>query len=307
MKSFFVVVILFMFVQCSLPPEGRLRGGVGDIVDAVQTGGERLVSICAGDECCKEHKECVRTCNHLFSRSDREVRNKCKALPKDAVTGLDELIDVFVSPVLDDLDRLDLTEEFRLLMALDYHALVKIIQTYDVDDARLLLIWFAENDEPVQELLRLSMSAQKEIVAEMLTGAGDRNRPGPIEEGLSRLISFDRSFFQLLIANANYDLLQVTHEMIKEDLCSAAQYGGHSQTELCILRIYCKEKENRNNEYVHPEDVRNEMARNIDDEELFSYIERDILRTGLGVGLHKPRMNNDVCFAACSDSSRGCE
>ncbi len=301
---FFVYVMsLLFFVQCS-PPPGQYQG-TGDIADGVRSDG-KVVSFCTGDECCSEHKECTRICNQIFYKSGKETRKQCGALPKDSITAVEDLIPVLRSPVKDSLEYLNLREDFRLLLALDYKVLVRIIQAYTVDDARIFLTWLGKNQEPVEELLLLKESIRNEIIYEILASAGDRNLYGPVEKGLARKISFDQSFFQLIISSANYDLLQMTHEMIKADICSP-KYVGASRTELCVLRVYCKEKENRDNEYVHSESLRNEMARNIKDEEFFRYVEREVLFTGLGIKFTAPIMNNQVCLAVCNDNNRGCE
>ena len=296
--------IALFFVQCSPRPEGDYRTSK-DIADAVKSG-DHIPNVCTGDECCSEHKSCTRICDQMFYKSESKIRKKCRALPRDAVQRLDELMIVLKSPLQDDLKYLDLSEDFRLLLALDYQVWARTIQAYTVDDAREFLVWASGSRRLVEELLKLKIEARNELIYELLASAGGRDRPGPVEEGLSRKISFDQSLFQLLISYANYDMLQVTHDMIREDLCSV-QYGGDSQTELCILRIYCKEKTNRDDVYVHSEDLRNAIARNVRDEELFNYVEKQILNAGLGVRFTEPIMNNQVCFVACNDSNRGCE
>ena len=293
----------FLLVRCSPRPSGTYRTPK-DIADAVKSGDR--VTVCTGEECCSEHKSCTRICDQIFYNSDDKVIKKCRSLPQNIVLRLEDLMLVLKNPLVDDLKRLDLNEDFRLLLALDYQAWVRVIKSYKVDEAREILIWMVDQKDLVEELLKLKVESKNEIVYEMLASAGDRTRPGPVEEGLSQKISFDKTFLQLLISHSNYDLLQITHEMIREDLCSV-QYGGDSQTELCILRIYCKEKTNLDDTYVHPEDLRNEIARNIIDKELFEYVEKKILHAGLGVSFKDPIMNNQVCFVACNDSTRGCE
>ena len=303
MKLLFVTCFISLFfIQCSPRPTGSTSK---DIADAVKSG-DFIPSVCTGSECCSEHKSCIRICDQIFYKSEGKVRKKCQALPQDVVQRLEELMLVLKNPLQDDLGYLDLSEDFRLLLALDYQVWARTIQTYTVDDAREFLIWASSNRRLVEELLKLKVEARNELVYEMLASAGGRDRPGPIEEGLSRKISFDQSFFQLLVSYSNYDMLQITHDMIREDLCSV-QYGGDSQTELCMLRIYCKEKINQDDSYVHSEDLRNEIARNVKDEELFDYVEKEILHAGLGVRFTEPIMNNQVCFIACNDSNRSCE
>ena len=297
--------IALFFVQCSPRPEGNYRTSK-DIADAVKSG-DHIPNVCTGDECCSEHKSCTRICDQMFYKSESKIRKKCRVLPRDVVQRLSELMIVLKSPLHDDLEYLDLSEDFRLLLALDYQVWARTIQTYTLDDAREFLVWASSSRRLVEELLKLKVEARNELMYELLASAGGRDRPGPVEEGLSQKISFDQSLFQLLISYANYDMLQITHDMIREDLCSV-QYGGDSQTELCILRIYCKEKTNRDDVYVHSEDLRNAIARNVRDEELFNYVKKHILNAGLvRVRFTEPIMNNQVCFVACNDSNRGCE
>ena len=299
--SFFVWAVL---VQCSAPTTGVHTPEA--IAEGVQSG-EGAQSFCEGDECCSEHKECRRSCNRIFYKSNDSVKEKCRILPREIVDNLEELVSILKSPIVEDLTRLNLKQEFRLLLALDYRVFVRTIQSYQISTARDILIWFAENHEPVDELARLKTSHQHKILYETLASAGDRSKVGPVEEGLSQKISFDKSFFELIVAHSNYDLLQMIHEMIKENLCSASQYAGESQTELCILRIYCKEKYQQQDNYIHSEDLRNEMARNIDDEDFFKYVEKEILHTGLRVAITEPVINNRVCFNVCHDHNKGCQ
>ncbi len=300
-------ISLLFFVHCSQKPVPGKYRSPGEIADAVK-GENRIVAFCEGKDCCSEHKDCRRQCDQVFYKSDDRVRKKCRALPINIVTQLDDLLDTLQSPVQDDLERLDLSQDFRLLLAMDYQVWVRVAKEYTVDEGREVLMWLSQNLRPVEELLQLTKEAQNEIIYEILASAGDRLKPGPVEEGLSRKISLDDSFFKLMVDRSNYDLLQITHNMIKEDLC-AVQYAGESQTERCVLRIYCKEKPGRDNEYVHSEDLRNEMARNIDDESFFDYVQNQILRihSNLGVSFSEPIMNNQVCFVACNDSNKGCE
>ncbi len=303
--SLFICFMSFIvFIQCSPPPAGKYRTAK-DIAGEVKSDG-RVSYICKGKQCCSEHKECARKCNQMFYKSGKKIRNTCRSLPQDVVNRLEELILALRSALIEDLERLELNQEFRLLLALDYHVWIDIIQNYTVDEARELLIWMAANDEPVSELLQLEEEVRYEILYEVLASAGDRTRPGPVEEGLAGKISFDRSFFQLLVYHSNYDLLQITHEMMRENLCSL-NYGGENQIEICMLRVYCKEQPERDGQYLHSEDLRNEMARNIQDEEFFDYVEKHVLSAGLGVNFPDPILNNQVCFMVCNDSRRGCE
>lgn len=301
MRLIFVAcfIALLFFVQCSPRPTGRTPK---DIADAVKTD-DRVLPFCTGDECCSEHSKCVRICDQIFYKSEDKVIKRCEGLPEDIVLRLEELLLVLKNPLKDDLDRLDLSEDFRLLLALDYQVWVRTIQDYEIDEARDFLVWASGDRKLVEELLKLKLESRNEIMHELLTSVGGRENPGPVEEGLSKKISIDESFFQQLVSYNNYDMLQITHDMIR-NLCSAE---GTSQVELCILRIYCKEKIKLAGQYVHSEDLRNEIARNIKDQELFKYIEKEILHAGLGVNFSEPIMNNQVCHVACSDSIRGCQ
>ena len=305
---YFVFPVLFLlFLQCS-PTDLPRKGGehtAGEVADTVRAGGNTK-STCTGEECCSAHKDCKRTCDQIFYKSDSHVRKVCKSLPEELVIDLKELVSVLRVPLFETLDALSLTEEFRLLLALDYEVLVRIIKAYNINSARSLLIWLADNHDSTEELLLLKDTERYEIMYELLASAGDREHSGAVEKGLAKNISVEHSFFHLVVSNNNYDMLQITHEMIREDLC-APRYSGTSQKELCILRIYCKEKKNRPDEYVHSEDLRNEMARNIKDEEFLHYIERNILHTGLRVRMSEPIMNNGVCRFVCRDKNRSCE
>ena len=300
--SFLVVLSL---VRCSSTPSGRLIDS--DIVDGVRSGGP-VQSFCTGDECCSEHKKCVRACNQIFSQSHSKVRKRCQVLPAETINYLEDLMLVLKNPLPEDLEKLNLDRALRLLLALDYQVWVRTIKSsYTVDQARGVLMWLSTSKDMVEELMLLEKESRSEIMYEILAAAGDPTKPGPVEEGLAQKISFDQSFLQSMVSRSNYGLLQITHDMIRDDLCGI-DYGGESQTELCILRIYCKEKFNQDNQYVHSEDLRNEIVRNIQDEDFFNYIDKSILR------IHSqfksgddPIMNNQVCLIACNDSNRGCE
>ena len=305
MKIFGFLFLLYMFVvNCSSPPEGVNTSE--HIAEGIKSG-TLSDSLCEGDECCSEHRECKRNCNQIFYKSKSNVKEKCFILPKQIVDRLSSLMAIFKSPIVEDLIRLNLKQEFRLLLALDYRVLVRIAQSYDVNTARDILIWFAENQEPVTELLQLKKPARSKILYELLASAGDRTKPGPVEEGLSQNTSFDKSFFELIIINSNYDLLQITHDMIKDTLCSSSEYAGESQTELCVLRIYCKEKYQQADSYIHSEDLRNQMAKYIEDKSFFNYVEKEVLYTGLRVSVTEPIINNQVCSNVCHDYSKGCQ
>ena len=309
MQLFFLTgfISLLLFVYCSPPPSGKYNT-TRDVADAVRSEGTATLSFCTGKECCSEHKSCTRMCNQILYNSDDDdeaIRKKCHSLPKEIVVRLEELTRILKSPSEDDMNYIDLSEEFSLLLALDYRIWVELIRSYEVDEARELLIWMAKNGDVAKELLELKEEARNEIIFEILASAGDRNQSGhgPVESGLTHKISFDQSFFQLLISHSNYDILQITHNMIRKDLCA---YGASSETEICLLRIYCKEKSNANNQYVHSEDLRNEIARNIQDEDLFNYVEREVLGAGFGLPFTEPIMNNQVCFITCNDDHKGC-
>ena len=296
--------LLYILLNCSAPPEGvNTSEGIAEEIKS----GTLSKSLCEDDKCCSEHKDCRRVCRQIFYKSKDLVKNTCLALPKQIVDRLSYIVDILKSPIVEDLIRLDLKQEFRLLLALDYRVFLRIIRSYNVNTARDMLIWLAENKEPVDELLQLEKSVRSKILYEILAGAGDRTKHGPVEEGLSQNASFDKSFFELLMEYSNYDLLQMTHEMIKNDLCSASQYASESQTELCILRIYCAEKYQSDNDYIHSEDLRNKMALYINDKSFFDYIENQVLHTGLEITMTEPIINNQVCFHVCHDHNKGCQ
>ena len=300
----FLVFIFFYLVNCSSPIKGVDTSE--DIAEGIRAGDLSTV-LCEGDECCSEHKECKRTCNQIFYKSKVAVKEKCRTLPQDIVQRLSALVAIFKSPIVGDLIRLNLKQEFRLLLALDYRVFVHIFQSYDINTARDVLIWFAENHEPVAELFKLKPKSRSKLLYELLAGAGDRTKPGPVEEGLSQNTSFDKSFFELIMINSNYVLLQMTHDMIKNTLCSSLEYAGESQTELCVLRIYCKERYQQADNYIHSEDLRNEMAKYIEDKNFFNYIEKEVLYTGLEVTMMEPIINNQVCSNVCHDYNKGCQ
>ena len=297
-------LMVLSFVRCSTPSRTLIDQ---DVVDGVRSGGP-VQSFCEGDECCSEHKKCVRACNHIFSQSHSKVRKRCQVLPADTITYLEDLMLVLRTPLPEDLEKLDLDRELRLLLALDYQVWVRIIKnSYTVDQARGVLMWLANSKDMVEEFMLLKKESRNEIMYELLAAAGDPTKPGPVEEGLAQKISFNQSFLQLTVSRSNYGLLQITHDMIRDDLCGI-DYGGESQTELCILRIYCKEKPNQDNQYVHSEDLRNEIVRNIEDEDFFNYIDKEVRRihSNFKAG-DDPIMNNQVCLIACNDGNRGCE
>jgi len=306
---FFAIFSLVFCLQCSPPiitrddNLNRILRGVGDINN------NDSFTNCKGVECCSEDKECVYECDGLFSKSHNKIRKLCKGLSQETVRKLKSLIILLSTPDLRDLFRVSPNPGLRLLLALDYQSWVRIINSYTVSEAQNVLIWLANNSSVTDELSLLSKRdrvASNEIIHALLTSAGDRNVSGSVEIGLSQKINFEQSFFQLLIENANYELLQMTHNMIKEQLCSVKYFGG-GQSELCMLRVYCKKKKNLSSVYVHSTELRNEISRHIIDKELFEYIADDILFSGSGLEVTDLRMTDGVCDIACADSNRGCE
>ena len=296
--------LLYILLNCSAPPEGTdTSAGIAEEIKS----GTLSRALCEGDKCCSKHKDCRRLCRQIFYKSKDLVKERCIALPQQIVDRLSSLVDILKSPIVEDLNDLNLEQEFRLLLALDYRVFLRIIRSYNVQTARDVLIWLAKNQKSADELLRLERPIRGKILYEILASAGDRTKPGPVEEGLSQNTSFDKTFFELIMESANYDLLQIAHEMIKEDLCSSAQHASESQTELCVLRIYCAEKYQQVDDYVHSEDLRNKMALYINDKSFFDYIENKVLHTGLRVTVTEPIINNQVCFHVCHDHNKGCQ
>ena len=294
---------LFVIIQCSIAPSSPTAR---DISDAIQSGSE-IKSFCKGDECCSEHRNCIRNCNKIFYASDKQITEKCKSLPRETVHNLYELTVALKRPVLNVLRRIDLSE-FRLLLALDWQAWVRIIKTdYTIDTAKEVLIWLAENKEPIQELKSLPKEVINEILYELLASAGGaQSNIGPVEQALAQKTSFDKSFFELIIYNSNYEFLQMTHDMIRADLCGV-HWEGENQIDLCITQIYCKQKYQPATGYVHSEDLRNKMARNIQDENFFNYIHTELLYTTSHSYVLEPTLSNQVCRSACLSQSRSCE
>lgn len=300
---FFVYIFLFLFINCSPKP---IFFGVKDNNNKITFKTEYADVSCQGSHCCSESESCVRTCNNIFYTSDSITINRCYSLPQESVKKIKYLILTIRSPIVEDLERLYLKEEFRLLLNLDFLVFVDIIKQYNINEAKELLVWFAKSQKLVNELLIIPLEVRNEIIYEALASVGDRALYSSVEEGLITKISFNDSFFQYIIKERNYDLLQITHQMIKDDLCTS-QFTGEGQTELCVLRVYCRERRNTDDKYAHSERLRNEIARNIKDEEYYNYIEKNVLYSVRNGFLRGKIMNNQVCQSACNDGNRGCE
>ena len=263
-----------------------------------------FASTCSGSDCCLESRDCTRLCRQIFYKSSEKVHKTCDRLPKKVVNNLSQLVEILKTPVASELRYLEITDDFRLLLVLDHQVFIRVIQEYNVENAKEFAIWLTENSEPTEELQTVEKDIRNEILFEMFHSVGGRTLPDPLEEALVRKITFDASYFQLLVRHSNDDLLQMTHEMFKEKLCSVEQTGS-GEVDLCVLRVYCKEGESL--EYVHSEDLRNKIAGSIKDENFFKYIEEDILLAGLGVPMLEPNMNNSVCGLVCRGGLKSCE
>ena len=300
--TLFIFVFLFPFlIQCS----SRNGMSAREIAAAVKDKKNLSTFSCEGSDCCSRYRDCERMCNNIFYRSPSEVKRKCHSFHRQVVSDLDTIVKLLKNPRANDLAHIDTREEFRLLLALDYEVWVHMIEYYKIDEAKQALLWLAQDLNVVKELKQLSLPAKNQILYELLTSAGDRTKPGAVEEGLSQKISFNDTFFQHLISSRNNDMLQMTHEMIRDDLCKL-EYSGSNHIELCILRVYCRERIGSNDEYIHSESLRREIAKRIKDEELFKYINDEFYRVGSYIYV-EPNLNNTVCGYACDDSNRGCE
>ncbi len=305
LKNTVIIFLSPFLIQC----KGDMSAG--EVAEAIENNRNISTFSCNGDNCCSKYRDCERVCDNIFylSRSEivSEVKRKCKSLNRQIVLDLEDIVRLLRNPKARDFVYIDTREEFRLLLALDYEAWVRIIKGYKIDDARQVLVWLAQDLNVIKELNRLSMPARNEIIYELLASAGDKTKPrhGAVEEGLSQKISFNDTFFQHLVSNRNDEMLQMTHEMIRNDLCRF-EYSGSNHIELCILRIYCRERINSNGEYIHTESLREEIAKRIDDKELFEYIADEFYKGGRYVYI-EPTLNNNVCGYACDDSNKGCE
>ena len=312
LKSAIVILcifLLFFLIQCSGSDGERSDLSAKEIAEAIQEDKNISTFACEGANCCSRHRDCQRICNNIFylSRSEIEdkVKRKCQALHRSIVMDLEDIVDLLKNPKANILTLVDARQEFRLLLALDYEVWVRLIKNYKIDDARQALIWLAQDLNVAKELNRLEIFAKNEILYELLATAGDRTKPGAVEEGLSQKISFEETFFQHLVSNRNDEMLQMTHDMIRNDLCRLEQ-SGSNYIELCVLRVYCRERITSNSEYIHSESLRNEIAQRIKDKKLFDYIVDEYYRTGKYAYI-EPTLNDSVCEYACDDSHRGCE
>ena len=306
MRRFILLKILFVmsfaFVHC----ESRYRGeSPREIAARIRAGESPSASSCQDNYCCNNSRECVQACDRIFLGSNDSTRRICQSLDEETVFLLEDIAKALRQPLANYFKRIDPREEFRLLLALDYRIWINMIKVYTIDDARQALVWIAGEPDIAKELMYLEMSERNEILYEILASAGDRTKRGPVGEGLTRSVSFDETFFELLVDRRNDNMLQITHEMIRDDLCQN-QYAGSRKVELCMLRVYCRENPNVDGQYMHSRDVRSEIARRIKDEEFFQYVAEDILRIGSYTYL-EPLLDDNVCQLACNDSAKGCE
>ncbi len=259
--------------------------------------------------CCKDQRECKKMCDRMFENSPRQIKDKCHSFPRPVVDDLDNFFKILLKrPRGDELARVVVEDELFLILTLDYNILVDIIKDYSVDDAHQMLIWFARESFVADLLMKLRPEVRNEIMYELFSSAGDRTLPESVEKGLSQKVSFDKSFFEIAISSHNDQIMQITHDMMKQDLCYIHN-SGDTDHELCMLRIYCKENINAASDglYVHPETVRNEIVTRLEDEEFVNYIYEEVLQTGFGVSLLKPIMDDTVCYTVCQHSLAGCE
>ena len=305
LKLCLTAALLLILVQCANDKK-RGKYSAKELADMVISNKHSSAFSCRDSYCCSQSRECERVCNNIFYHSPNSVKKRCTNLNREIVFDLESVVKLLKNPLAEDLRYIDTREEFRLLLALDYHAWVWIIQHYQVSSAKQILIWLAEEKNLADELNKLTAEARNIILYELLASAGDKRKPGPVEEGLAQKISFTHTFLQHLVSNRNNKMLQMTHNMIRDDLCRFHN-ASSSNIELCILRIYCRERPQSNGDYVHSENLRNEIARRIEDDSLFRYVVDEIYLGG-GVGVYiEPTLSNSVCEYACDTSSRGCE
>ena len=294
---FLLIITALISTQCILAPDPR-----GEYRYTDKTG----LPSCLGSNCCSRSNECVTICRKVFSRSGPAVINRCKTLPYHEVENIQDLWLNIRRPFIEDLRRINVTESFRLVLALDYTVFVFLFKNlYRRNDARRFLVWLAEEDYLATELMALQKEQQRDFLYELLATAGDRDSPGPVEEGLATKIEFGRSFFEMIVeVNLNTNLLNITHDIIKSDLCGL--YGASTQQALCVLRIYCRTDFN-DNAYVHSEDLRGEIARRIDDPDFFKFVRQNVYYGG-ATSILTPNLNNTVCDFICNQNNmRGCE
>ncbi len=335
--TLFLVWVIFGGMQCS----GRIPRGsqsARKIADQVQTFTVEDFPSCSGAECCAEDRRCLKMCHTIFQFSEevprnarpglgvptsnlpqytppsadevsrnRAARDRCKVLPKQTVQDLDNLVKGLTVPIIQDLRWIDVSQEFHLLLAIDPYVLIRLVKNYRMDYARELLFWFAEENLVARELLMIEKKHRSELMYELLASAGDRTLPGPVENGLARHVSFNQTFFQLLVRYQNNEMIQITHNMIREDMCRHT-YGSGRKIGLCILRIYCREERGIDNQYVHPESIRNNLIFRIEDDELFKYLRTEIYNSSLDQSnLTQLLLDDNVCQRVCNDTYRGCE
>lgn len=293
-------------IQCSFVSPFPDRPIVTRDVPENTLDNESLFPKCVRGECCSESRECERICENTFNQFLPAI-DRCRTLPQQLVFDIENLVRALENPIVQDLRRANVRTDFRRLLALDYVVLLDIVERYRIDNARELLLWFAEEDEVADELLRLRREDRNEIMYGLLASAGDRNVPGAAENGLARNISFDETFFSLLVRYFNNSMLQIVHDMIRGEMC-APQFGGGKKAELCILRIYCRERRGLDNEYVHSEDLRRFISLRLEDKQFFDYIRQEVYNSALDdFNLSQPLMNDMTCQIVCNDTFRGCE
>lgn len=295
-------IILILSVQCTNTQNRNKKKKIHKQQQAIYVN-----SLCRDKNCCADNDKCKLTCNEVFLDSSPTIIRKCNGLNYKAVQKLQALYLSLKTPIIEDLERLDLTTDFRLLLNIDFTVWVKIIKNATIEESKDILIWFVTNRDVIQELLRIPESEQNIILYELLASIGNRELPNSAEEGLITKISFNYNLFQYILQENNNELLQITHQMIKNTLCSS-EYEGEGSKELCVLRVYCRERKDESDQYVHSTELRKSLSIRIQDKTFFSYIEKDILAGYNKSVFKKPEISDYVCLSACnSNSLRGCD
>ena len=312
--SLFVYIFLCFFVLLYCSPRSTNRSELSSTANSEKDRypADLLNQLpgCSGNDCCSEHRECQKLCENLFEHSEerKKITAQCELLPRDTVEKLDTSIQIILRhPRIDEITIAAIREQLQVILALDYYILIDLFMDYTIIDAKQMLIWFAEEKFVAEELSKLPSEYIYHTLYELLSSSGDRTLPDSVENGLSEKISFEETFFQLLIHYDNDKMLQMTHDMIRDRLCE--NYSPESdQNALCTLRIYCREIREKGTDgiSVHSEETRNLIAERLEDKLFFEYIAADALHVGFGVGYLRPVINNQVCFNVCKDIRKGC-
>ena len=306
------MIYLFLFfsglglalVKCT--SSGYSAGQVVEILKS--SNDEEINNFCEGTGCCKTSRVCLRTCQKIF-RDNRRVpefggnfareRNICRGLSRNLVRKLDGLNSLLRIPSRGELRRVNINEEFSLYLTIGgVDKLGQTIYSYTKDQARELLYWFAENEDVAREIKELQ--DHEELIDFLLSTFGGRDNVDPAEVGLGK------GLFKVMDDNGNQTLINIVHNVIRYRLCEPKN-SSEDQINLCILRIYCKEHKNHDGVYVHTEDLRNNIIREVEDESLNNFIFDEVLQVGYGRGGKASEISNQVCEYVCEDARRGCE